>query len=113
LQIIKLKAPKVGSEAMAERFQELMATSDAGDGDLYRRLREAAEVSEDEIVERTKVSVAYIRAIEGNRFDRLPQAVYVKGFLRSYFRYLAVPEAEKLVAAFSARLQDWQANRKS
>ena len=43
----------------------------------------------------------------------LPQAVYVKGFLRSYFRYLSVPDAEKLVSAFSARLSDWQANRKA
>jgi cytoskeleton protein RodZ len=59
------------------------------------------------------VSIGYLRAIESNRFDRLPQAVYVKGFLRSYFRYLGVPEAEKLIAAYSQRLIDWQASKKS
>lgn len=113
LQVVKLKANKVASEGMATQYAELIAQSDLGDGDLYRRLREAAGVSEEEMVDRTKVSVAYIRAIESNRFDRLPQSVYVKGFLRSYFRYLAVPEAERLVAAFSARLQDWQTNKKT
>jgi cytoskeleton protein RodZ len=90
----------------------MIGAADPGDGDLFKRLRETCEVTEDEICERTKVSIAYVQAIEVNRFDRLPQAVYVKGFLRSYFRYLCVPDAEKLVAAFSARLVDWQANRK-
>lgn len=113
LPIIKLKANRAGSDDMKQRMQELIESGDAGDGDLYRRMRELCEVSEDEMQERTKISIGYIRAIEANRFERLPQAVYVKGFLRSYFRYLCAPEAEKMVAAFSARLIDWQTNRKS
>ena len=112
LPIIKLKASRAGSEDMKRRMQELLDASDPGDGDLFRRLRELCEVTEDEMQERTKICVAYIKAIESNRFEKLPQAVYVKGFLRSYFRYLSVPDAEKLVAAFSARLLDWQANKK-
>lgn len=113
LPIIKLRAKRAGSEDMQRQMMELIETSDAGDGDLFRRLRLLCEVSEDEMQERTKICVSYIQAIEVNRFERLPQAVYVKGFLRSYFRYMCVPEAEKMVAAFSARLQDWQANKKS
>ena len=113
LPIIKLKAQKTTHEAVVGRYNELITTSDAGDGDLYRRLREAADVTEDDMVDRTKISIAYLRAIEANRFERLPQAVYVKGFLRSYFRYLSVPDAERLVVAFSTRLSEWQANKKS
>lgn len=113
LPIIKLKAPRAGSHEMQAKLAEIIASGDPGDGDLYRRMREALEVSEDEICERTKVSIAYIHAIEANRFDRLPQAVYVKGFLRSYFRYLCVPDAEAFVAAFSTRLVDWQVGRKA
>lgn len=113
LPIIKLQAHRAGSEDMKQRMQTLVETGDAGDGDLFRRLRELCEVTEDEMQERTKISIGYIQAIEANRFERLPQAVYVKGFLRSYFRYLSAPEAEKMVTAFSARLQDWQTNRKS
>lgn len=113
LPIIKLKANRAGSDEIKDKMQAMLESSDPGDGDLFRRLRELCEVSEDEMQDRTKISLGYLKAIEGNRFDRLPQAVYVKGFLRSYCRYLCVPEAEKLVAAFSARLTDWQANRKA
>lgn len=113
LPIIKLKANRAGSEEIKDKMQAILDASDPGDGDLFRRLRELCEVSEDEMQERTKISIGYIHAIEANRFERLPQAVYVKGFLRSYFRYLCVPDAEKMVAAFSARLSDWQANKKS
>lgn len=113
LPIIKLKANSVGTEELRARYGEMIATSDPADGDLFRRLREAAGVNEDEMQERIKVSIGYLRAIEGNRFERLPQAVYVKGFLRSYLRYLDVPEPEKLVTAFSSRLADWQSHKKT
>ena len=113
LTIIKLKANKATATDVRELLLEILQSGDPGDGDLLRRMREACDVSEQEISERTKVSVAYIQAIEANRFDRLPQGVFVKGFLRSYCRYLDLPEADKLVQAFSARLMDWQANRKS
>ena len=113
LPIIKLKANAVGGEPIRAQFTEMIAASDPADGDLYRRLRESAGVSEEEMQERIKVSIGYLRAIETNRFERLPQAVYVKGFLRSYFRYLDVPESDKLVNAFSARLTDWQSHKKT
>lgn len=113
LPIIKLSGQKTTEGDVKSKYEAIIAAGDPADGDLFKRLREAAEVSEDELVERTKISIAYMRAIESNRFERLPQAVYVKGFLRSYFRYLNVPEAEKLVTAFSVRLMDWQANKKS
>jgi hypothetical protein len=115
LPIIKLQAQRTGPKGddLKAEMQAMIDASDAGDGDLFKRLRELAQVSEDELQERTKVSIGYIRAIELNRFDRLPQVVYVKGFLRSFFRYMAVPDADKLVAAFSQRLTEWQvANRK-
>ncbi len=114
LPIIKLKANRAGSEEIKPKMQAVLDASDIGDGDLYRRLRELCDVSQDEMQERTKICISYLKAIEGNLFDRLPQSVYVKGFLRSYFRYLCVPDAERLVAAYAARLADWQtANRKA
>ncbi len=113
LTIIKLKANKANAADVREVLLEILQSGDPGDGDLLRRMREACDVSEQEISERTKVSIGYIQAIEANRFDRLPQGVFVKGFLRSYCRYLDLPESDKLVQAFSARLMDWQANRKS
>jgi hypothetical protein len=113
LPVIKLKAMLAESDDVAAKYEAILSAGDPADGDLFKRLREAAQVTEDEMQNRIKVGIGYLRAIEGNRFERLPQAVFVKGFLRSYFRYLMVPEAEKLVTAFSTRLSDWQASRKA
>lgn len=113
LAIVKTIADNARNEAMQARVTELIAEGDPGDGDLYRRIREAIGVSETEMQERTKISLEYMRAIESNRFERLPQSVYVKGFLRSYFKYLAVPDGDKFVPAYAARLEAWQQSRKN
>ena len=112
LPIVRLKANQVGTESFRLAIQSLLESHSPGDGALYRKLREAAQVSEEEMQDRIKVTVAYIKAIETNDLEKLPQFVYVKGFLRSYFRYLGVPNAETLVAAFAERLQECQAFRK-
>lgn len=113
LPVIKTKADNARTEPMQHRIASMIAEGDPGDGDLYKHLREAVGVSEAEMQERTKISLEYLRAMETNRFERLPQAVYVKGFLRSYFRYLAIPSAEQLVSAYGTRLEAWQTSRKN
>lgn len=112
LPIVRLKANYAESEPLKAQIAALIESHQPWDGELYRKLREAAQVSEEEMQERIKVSIGYIKAIEANQLDRLPQVVYVKGFLRSYFKYLAVPDAETLVAAFAERLQECQGQRK-
>jgi cytoskeletal protein RodZ len=37
-----------------------------------------------ELETRTKIRAKYLRALEDERFDVLPAATYVKGFLRTY-----------------------------
>lgn len=112
LPIVRLKANYADSAELRAQVASLLESHQPGDGELYRKLREAAQVTEAEMQERIKVSIGYIQAIEANQLDRLPQVVYVKGFLRSYFKYLAIPDAETLVTAFAERLQECQAQRK-
>lgn len=112
LPIVRLKANYADSAELRAQVASLIESHQPGDGELYRKLREAAQVTEAEMQERIKVSIGYIQAIEANQLDRLPQVVYVKGFLRSYFKYLAIPDAETLVTAFAERLQECQAQRK-
>jgi len=108
LKVIKTKAHRADNADIQERFKSLLSEADLGDGTTLARLREIVKVGESEMQERTKISLEYIRAMEANRFDRLPQVVYVKGFMRSYLKYLCVPEAEALITAFAARLEAWQ-----
>jgi len=112
LAVIKTVCEGSKDASVQSAVDGLVAEGDLGDGELFRRIRESLGVSEDEMQERTKISLEYLRSIESNRFDRLPQVVYVKGFLRSYFRYLGIDNFEPMVKAFSARLEAWQSAKK-
>ena len=112
LAVIKTVCEGSKDTTSQSQVDALVSEGDLGDGELFRRIRESFGVSEHEMQERTKISLEYMRSMESNRFDRLPQVVYVKGFLRSYFRYLGIEDFEPMVKAFSARLEAWQSAKK-
>ena len=49
-------------------------------------LRDAAQ--------QTRISIQYLRALEGEDFSKLPGEVFVKGFLKNYSRFLNLDESE-------------------
>jgi len=53
-----------------------------------------------EISERTKISTAYLGAIEGEEFERLPAPVYVRGFLVEYAKMLGLDVTRVLETYF-------------
>lgn len=57
-------------------------------GSLLKKLREEMGVDVDEMSVRTKIPRKYLLAIESDRYEQLPAAVYFRGFLVSYLRYL-------------------------
>lgn len=101
------KAMQATAQDIQVKVAKLIEEGDLSDGTLYRKIRETVGVSEDEMQSRTKIGVDHIRGIETNTFDRLPRPIFVKGFLRSYFRYLGVNNSDELVAAFSEKYQDF------
>lgn len=48
----------------------------------------------EDVSEETKIGVNYLTAIENEQLDRLPQEVFVKGFLRSYSRAVRADGSE-------------------
>ena len=54
------------------------------DGARLREAREQRAISLDDVAKATKIPIAALEAIETNRLDRLPQAFYLRGFLRAY-----------------------------
>jgi curved DNA-binding protein CbpA len=103
-----ISATNVDREDVKKKMTEAIATGEPGDGLLLKKLREIAGVSQDEIQDRTKICLNYIQAIEQNAFERLPNMVFVKGFVRNYLKYLKIQDIEPIVIAFAARFQDWQ-----
>lgn len=55
-------------------------------GAALRDARERRSLSLDQLSRTTKISVTILRAIEQNRMDRLPDGIFLRGFLRAYAR---------------------------
>lgn len=61
------------------------------------RLREAREqqgLTLDDAARVTRVSKAYLAAIEEGQYEKMPSEAYARGFLRNYARYLGFGEKE-------------------
>ena len=67
-----------------EDFDPLDANQGEFDGTRLRRLRIHRGIELEKVAEITKVNPAYLRFIEEERFDDLPAAVYVRGFVLGY-----------------------------
>jgi curved DNA-binding protein CbpA len=61
-------------------------------GEDLQRLRTALAVPLEEIAAKTNIRIDILRAIEAENIESLPPPVYLKGFLKSYARCLAVDE---------------------
>jgi cytoskeletal protein RodZ len=59
--------------------------------------REALGLSLADVFQRTRISVAYLRAIENNDFHLLPVPVYAKNFIKIYARVLGIDSRPMLI----------------
>jgi len=74
-------------------------------GYRLRQAREQKGLSLDDAAGVTRVAKGYLKALEDDCLDRLPNEAYAKGFLRVYARYLDL-EADDIVASFSSSIHD-------
>lgn len=71
-------------------------------GTLLRHVRESHRITLHEIHQRTKISLAYLKAIEDDDFSRLPEVVYTSGFLREMARHLKL-DAQQVSRTYVSR----------
>jgi flagellar biosynthesis protein FlhG len=77
--------------AEIEAFEDLSGPEDGHwTGPSLRRTRLARGLELDQITRTTKVSPVHLRNIEEERFELLPAAVYVRGFVTAYARCLGL-----------------------
>jgi len=65
-------------------------------GDIIRAARENAGYTLEQVSRETRVHLSHLRAIEDMTPGLLGAPVYAKGYIRSYARYLGLPEQETL-----------------
>jgi len=77
--------------ATQESLPEVMLTDDHFvDGAFLARVRRENNVELLDISNRAKVSIRYLQAIEDERYDDLPAAVYTRGFVAEFARFLKI-----------------------
>ena len=89
-----------------ELEKELNAETDFT-GSLLCRVREAQGISLDEIAQHTKISSAYLRAIEAEDFPNLPALVYTRGFVQQLAKYLKLDPAQ-VTRTYLRRMRLWR-----
>ena len=85
-------------------IQEILAQDILTGADLHK-IRTELDISLEEIADNTKVQIGMLRAIEEDNLELFPPAVYLKGFLKSYARYLQIDE-NTVVNGFVKRMGD-------
>jgi DnaJ-class molecular chaperone len=72
-------------------IQEILGQDILTGADLHT-IRTELDIPLEEIADNTKVQISMLRAIEEDNMEVFPPAVYLKGFLKSYARYLQIDE---------------------
>jgi cytoskeletal protein RodZ len=63
-------------------------------GDWLRQRREELNISLEQVEEATRIRIRYLRALEAEDFEALPDPVVGRGFLRNYASYLDLDPLE-------------------
>ena len=70
--------------------------SESGLGDRLRTAREQKKLTLEQVSEEIRIRPKYLRALEEEKFEELPDFVTAKGFLRNYARFLELDVDEML-----------------
>jgi transcriptional regulator with XRE-family HTH domain len=65
-------------------------------GQFLRRIREEKRLSLEDVTMRTRIQAVLLKAIEEGQFDKLSSLVSLRGFVRSYARFLELDDVEIL-----------------
>ena len=96
-----------GGERDDEAAAEIIAATDAFDGQTLKRIRQKMGVALDDIAMATRIQLPYLRGLEDEDFDALPAEVYTRGFVSGYAEFLSL-DVQKVVADYMARYRRWK-----
>lgn len=83
--------PNAAPREPSAQAMEFARTLSCFDGPTLKKLRQLHGISLEELSERTKIRRAYLEYLEEEKFQFLPAAVYVKGFISIVAGILGVP----------------------
>ncbi len=91
------------NESLNETVSELDAVEESNGiltaGDILQQERERLGLNEKEVADQLHITMHYVKALESNSYDKLPGAVFAKGYLRSYALLLGL-DTEDLLSRY-------------
>ena len=75
---------------------EITVTSSDSVGPYLKKSREAQGLSLDQVASLTRIQSKFLQALEDEEFQKLPEQVFTRGFVRTYARSLGVDEEDTL-----------------
>jgi DnaJ-class molecular chaperone len=86
-----------------QRIREILSQQEISGTDL-KAIRNELGVSIENIHQETKIRIDYLNYIEGNNIEKLPAAVYLKGFIKAYLKCLCIEPADEISARYMSDL---------
>jgi flagellar biosynthesis protein FlhG len=86
-----------------QRIREILSQQKISGADL-KAIRNELGVAIENIHQETKIRIDYLNGIEENNIDKLPAAVYLKGFIKAYLKCLCIEPADEISARYMSGL---------
>ena len=99
-----VSAPVQTSEPHSSDLDSIVSNEQSWSGPAIRRIREAKRITLEDLSDYTRISRAYLNALEEENFPRLPAQVYVRGFLQQVSKRLKLP-AEQVTKQYLERMK--------
>lgn len=90
-----------------EKGQDAESLGGPFNGPLLRKLRERQGIELGEISKELKLRIELLRAIEEERFEALPEAIYLKVHLRNYAAFLRLDPA-RVTGDYLQKYKAWK-----
>jgi hypothetical protein len=90
-------AQKVDLDQQPKKTVERLQPAEESVGALFKKARTSIGEELKETAQELRISERYLKAIEENNFDALPERVYTLGFVRTYAKHLGLSQDAMIV----------------
>ena len=86
-----------------QRIREILSRQEISGADL-KAIRNELGVAIEKIHQETKIRLDYLNCIEEDKIEKLPAAVFLKGFIKAYLKSLCIEPADEISARYMSGL---------
>ncbi|MDP3998398.1 MAG: helix-turn-helix domain-containing protein [bacterium] len=74
-------------------------------GEILKKARAEKNLTLEDVEKKTKIRAKFLAAIEESAYEKLPSAVYIRGFIKNYSEFLGL-SPEKVLAIFRRQFDE-------